>query len=360
MTLSKAIFSCMLPLAFSGVAAHAFTSDDFPVSSSSVGDPDRFGYAKDVKISVTLDLTSNITVERPRIYFHDFSECVGAKKICDELYNIDFSISPSPGGRLNISSNQILEVLAKEFDGVDFKLTGARLVKVKAAYQIIEKDTIQKYLADIVTSSLNSQSNLRLKSLKVQSNRGFKVWPGEYRLLVPDIDKFQNFHIDWILSHFLGSRSWAITYLPFNQDGFEKQEFIVRVNVEIERQNVVSKIYLDKGLVLKHEHLEYRWQKLGKNNQEDFTEIKHLVGLKTKKIIYPGLSLSPKAVETEKLVKRGQQVRMVFRRGKMSIKTSAKALGSAGEGQTVRVFYPATKKFLRGRVIGPSLVEVMM
>ena len=221
----------MLPLAFSGVAAHAITSNEFPVSPSSSVDKDHFGYAQDVKIPVELKILSETTIETPRIYFHDFSECVGGKQICDELYNIDFGVGPSPGKRQVITQGQILEVLEKEFSGVEFTLTGSRVVNVKTKYQIIEKSTIQKYLTDIVTSSLKSQTNLRLKSLKVQTNREFKVWPGEYQLLVADIDKFQNFHIDWILSHFLGSRSWTITYQPFDRDGLESLDLMVRVDI---------------------------------------------------------------------------------------------------------------------------------
>lgn len=92
--------------------------------------------------------------------------------------------------------------------------------------------------------------------------------------------------------------------------------------------------------------------------RDAITDPQHVDGAKVRRPIKPGEPIRGAWVEVPPLVKRGDRVRMIARRGGLEITASGEALDAAGRGESVRVKNPSSMKIVSGRVIGPGTVEM--
>jgi len=82
------------------------------------------------------------------------------------------------------------------------------------------------------------------------------------------------------------------------------------------------------------------------------------VGLEARIVLYAGRPIHPADIGPPALVRRNQIVRLIFRRGPLTITADGRALGRAGKGDRVRVMNLDSHSTVVGTVTGNGLITV--
>jgi flagella basal body P-ring formation protein FlgA len=83
-----------------------------------------------------------------------------------------------------------------------------------------------------------------------------------------------------------------------------------------------------------------------------------IVGAQLQRRIRPGDTLRQAWLKVPPVIKRGDRVRVVARRGPIRLTTVGQAMNSAARSSFVRVRNMSSKKIVTGRAMGPGLVEM--
>lgn len=81
-------------------------------------------------------------------------------------------------------------------------------------------------------------------------------------------------------------------------------------------------------------------------------------GANLRRAVKPGEPLRLAWVKVPPLVRRGDRVRMIARRGGVEITATGEALGQGGRGENVRVRNLDSKRVVSGRIVAPNTVEM--
>ncbi len=106
------------------------------------------------------------------------------------------------------------------------------------------------------------------------------------------------------------------------------------------------------------EHLAVQRRELGAKDVAAITDPTAVVGKRLRKAMPAGAVLGQDDVDGEAALKRGDPVTLVSRAGGMEVRMGGRVLGAGRVGSTVSVENTASRRIIRGRVIGPGVVEV--
>nr|WP_254200698.1 flagellar basal body P-ring formation chaperone FlgA [Lysobacter sp. MMG2] len=106
------------------------------------------------------------------------------------------------------------------------------------------------------------------------------------------------------------------------------------------------------------QHLAVQRRELGANAGAVVTDPGAVIGKRLRKAMPAGAVLGQDDVGGEDALKRGDPVTLVSRVGGMEVRMGGRALGAGRVGSTVSVENTASRRIIRGRLVGPGLVEV--
>jgi flagella basal body P-ring formation protein FlgA len=106
------------------------------------------------------------------------------------------------------------------------------------------------------------------------------------------------------------------------------------------------------------EHLAVQRRELGANAGPVVTDPAAVVGKRLRRAMPAGAVLGQDDVGGEGALKRGDPVTLVSRAGGMEVRMGGRVLGAGRVGSTVSVENTASRRIIRGRVVGPGVVEV--
>jgi flagella basal body P-ring formation protein FlgA len=106
------------------------------------------------------------------------------------------------------------------------------------------------------------------------------------------------------------------------------------------------------------EHLAVQRRELGASDGPVVTDPAAVVGKRLRRAMPAGAMLEADDVGGEDALKRGDPVTLVSRAGGMEVRMGGRAMGAGKVGSTISVENTASRRIIRGRVVGPGLVEV--
>jgi len=313
-------------------------------------------FAPQVKLPVSVALLDKVIVESPRIYFSSLGVCTGTRSLCEEMGGVDLGAGPRPGSVKFLTQDQVMQVLAVEFPNAEITWSGAKKITLNGSFQELTAETIQSALVAALQASLKDKSNIQIDA-EVRLAKGIKVVPGEYQIKFPFTESANTEHLEWIITHYVGSRTVEVLYFP-EDDPDSKQSFKVAAQITAKIQVPVAKLDLPRGSIIEHSYLEYTWVPLRLSSAHVFRELADLVGKKVEQGVQAGQAIMNKQVAAPILVKRGDPVNILIHRGELVVRGRGKALMSGGKGQMIPVVYPSTKKQVQARVSDVGTVEV--
>lgn len=106
------------------------------------------------------------------------------------------------------------------------------------------------------------------------------------------------------------------------------------------------------------EDLAVQRRELGAGDGPVVTDPSVVVGKRLRRAMPAGAVLGADDVGGEDALRRGDPVTLVSRAGGMEVRMGGRAMGAGRVGSTISVENTASRRIIRGRVVGPGLVEV--
>lgn len=112
---------------------------------------------------------------------------------------------------------------------------------------------------------------------------------------------------------------------------------------------VIAEGRVASGTVLTEDHLS-----------GDQQTIERLVGRELKRTAFPGRPVTYADTKEPDLVDRNSIVRVLARKGQMTVETKARALGAGGAGEEILILNLESRRTVAATITGPGRVEVQL
>ncbi|WP_051235670.1 flagellar basal body P-ring formation chaperone FlgA [Marinimicrobium agarilyticum] len=134
----------------------------------------------------------------------------------------------------------------------------------------------------------------------------------------------------------------------------------VPAEVAVYRQIAVASRSLGRGHRLSAGDITLAVRDTGQLRQGFVTQAETAVGMALRRPLQAGDPVRLSQLEAPTVVRRGDQVRLKAKTGTITVDTKGTALSDGRVGDQVRVRNDRSERVVRGRVIGPGTVEVVL
>ncbi|WP_347329500.1 flagellar basal body P-ring formation chaperone FlgA [Marinimicrobium locisalis] len=134
----------------------------------------------------------------------------------------------------------------------------------------------------------------------------------------------------------------------------------VPAEVAVYRQIAVTSRSLGRGHRLNAGDVTLAVRNTGQLRQGFVTQPDAIIGMEVRRPLQAGDPLRLSQLEAATVVRRGDQVRLKAKTGSITVDTKGTALSDGRVGDQVRVRNDRSERVIRGRVIGPGTVEVIL
>lgn len=155
-----------------------------------------------------------------------------------------------------------------------------------------------------------------------------------------------------------GSRTLGNITVGVKCSGSKPWSLHVPASVSLYINVLVSSQPLTRGTVLAPGDVKQNRYDLAKLANGYFTHASQSVGMKLKRSISAGTALTPAMVKKPQIIKRGQQVTMLARAGRMEVRTTGKALANGAIGDRIAVINLSSKQKLEGIITANGEIQI--
>lgn len=155
-----------------------------------------------------------------------------------------------------------------------------------------------------------------------------------------------------------GSRSVGTTTVGIRCAGNESWTVYLAATVRVETGVLVATRHLNRGTIPKADDFRITEREISALPGGYLTAVTALEEKRLVRSLRPGTVLTPSMLEPLPVVKRGDTVTLLVKRGSLQIRASGKALNDAGEGARIRVRNLSSSRVLDGTVLGPRTVQI--
>lgn len=254
--------------------------------------------------------------------------------------------APSPGREIELNAQPIITYFSKNSainESVEWR--GAATIRVtRSAVQVSSAEIL-----DIITGYLRQKKSAlplaEIRFIPSAQPLPFTMPDGELRWEVVPSDP-----------NIIGSSRFTII---FKVDGRVRKNMSIRGKVEAIAPVVVAADNLRKGTVLTPSNLAMSTQDIS-SLQAPCLDPRDVIGKKLTVSVKTGHVLSEHQVAFPPLVKKGDLVRIILRRGSLLLTASGIARSDGLQDQTIRVQNTGSHKIVYCRVAAPGVVEVAL
>jgi flagella basal body P-ring formation protein FlgA len=298
----------------------------------------RSGVAAD-----TLTLKSEAVVTGPKVLLGEVADITGDNAAA--LAGIEVAATPNPGYAKNLDASLVVSRLRSA--GIDprtVEINGAREVKAMASHMEISKEMLAESLRQYILREMpwdpadaEVEVPLPLDNVLTPDGEVTLTWrPNpQYRYLGP------------------GAFRGTIAV-----DGKVQKTLLCKAIVEAYGEAVVAARDIPRGRIIGRQDLESKKLALSGLPTGATWEAEHLIGMVTRKTIFPGQFINTRDVEPRVVVKRNQLVTVEMRSSTVQVATRAKALMDGRAGDTITCANINSEEAFEGVVRGDGVVIV--
>jgi flagella basal body P-ring formation protein FlgA len=142
-------------------------------------------------------------------------------------------------------------------------------------------------------------------------------------------------------------------------EGEQPWKLYVPVEVRLPGEVVVAARPLRRGDILTRQDLALVTRDLASLHRDYFQAIAPLLGQRMRRALSRDAVLTPKAVETRKVVRRGTEVTILAADARLQVRMRGKALDSGASGDRIKVENLSSGREIYATVVGQGLVRVL-
>jgi len=253
------------------------------------------------------------------------------------------SQAPAPGEAKILQSSSVISSL-RHYDGFPaLRWLGSSQVIVRRAGQEIDQEQLRRMIMDFLHENLKNlpEAELRLTGFRAPSRIVLPTGPVEHTIKPskPGI---------------LGSSSFGVL---FSQNGRTIKNVTVHARLEAVAEVVTAATTIRRGAIISAADVQVVRQDISRLN-DPYPSIRMVVGLQAIRNIRAGRPLDASNVAPPPVVRKGQAVKILARRGALTISTRGVAIMDGRPGDFIRVKNISSNKLVYCRVDAPGVVSV--
>lgn len=157
-----------------------------------------------------------------------------------------------------------------------------------------------------------------------------------------------------------GSRLSGRTLVNVHCDGSNSWSVFIQANIRHFITVITAAQALPRGTILQQEDIRLSQREMSGSNTAYLSTPEQAIGKKLKRNVRQGMILSPRLLETPKVIRRGDRVSIVANSGGIEVRMTGEALEDGATGEIIRVRNLSSKKEISARVTDAGTVEVSM
>jgi flagellar basal body P-ring formation protein FlgA len=296
--------------------------------------------------ALQLSLKPVAVSEGDEILLEDLVELSAAQMDAKPLW-LKYAVchAASPGQVRTVLPQEIRSALRRNGVETQIEFSGATETRVTAQAQAISPEDITVALQDAVRVAYEHDSDLETSVEVVSLQPLNPLRPGPVDI---SVDLPNN-----------GIRPGSVSLrVAFSQNNRRIADTSVAVRVKVIGTLTVAGDRIPGGTVLSDGDLRTLRRELSSSELEQRCDAHELIGLRAKQTLSAGRPVTKRMVAEPLLVKRGDAVSIVVRRGALELSTRGEARSDAALHDTVRVFVPQSEAEIMARVTGPREVSM--
>ena len=314
--------------------------------------------APQVRLPVKVVVSKTAHVVKDRILLSDIANCVGMKSLCDEISSIDLGKSPLPGSSQKLRKEMVETILGEEITSAEIGVESLENINIVADWQPLNENDVASAIREALAADPEQFKPYRIDVQKVFVPSSFKLRPGAYHLdfdsLVENVAGFLN------QRKLSGSEIMSLSVVVTSMDGsWPQQRLIVKVKTEVAMQVAVTTHDLKRGDILSESDVTLAFSNIRRLSSRAFDDGFGFLGLALKQALTKGTVLLASHVEVNKIIKRGDAIKVRLSADDLDLQSSGIALSDGGQGERINVAVGKAKKKFEAKILNKSLVEVI-
>lgn len=292
---------------------------------------------------ISVNFQANASVAGPRIVLGDIAVIKPAGAEAQAIAQLPVASAPAPGKAKELFTVSVINSLRNRPEATDVDWQGSESIVVQRLGNRVGQDQLQAIIDQFLkeNSAVLPQTELRFTSMRAPEalilpagKLSWKVTPSR-----PGI---------------IGSSSFSIA---FAVDGKPATTCVARGRLEAIAEAAVAAVTLHKGEVIAEGGIVMKRQDVG-GLQKPFTSKEQLLGMVVARTVNAGTVLEQVHIAQPPVIKGGEMVKILARKGAMQLSTSGLAKTDGRQGEMIQVKNISSNKMIRCRVDGPGVVSV--
>lgn len=292
---------------------------------------------------VTVSFQSAAEVAEPRIVLADIAVIEPAGDQANQIGQLVVAVAPPLGKSKELQTASVITSLRNRPEVADVDWQGSPTITVQRKTQTLS----QQQLIDIITTYIDENSaqlpKAETRFIPIHAPQEVTVAPGK---------------LSWKVTPskpgILGSNTFTITLLV---DGKQAGTHVVRGKLEVMADVVTATAMLQKGDILTESNVILQSQDIG-SLDKPFMTTNEVIGKQLARTVSAGTALKPDHLVLPPIIKEGEMVKILARKGTMQLSASGLAKTDGRLGESIGVKNISSNKMIHARVAGPGTVTV--
>ncbi|GAB6137311.1 flagellar basal body P-ring formation chaperone FlgA [Halanaerobaculum tunisiense] len=292
-------------------------------------------------------IPQQVQVTKLQVNLQEIAQIKGSSSFQDKIADIDLGKAPLPDYKRTIYRQQVINHLqSNQVNFSQVKLHIPYQFRVVSNYRKLSATKLLAAGKDYIYNQLPySKQKLKLKAIDP---------PSEVRVPQGELE----FEVENNFSRNLVGRASIPLKLIVNGQFYKR--FYLQYQVQVEQKVLVSKKNLKTGQRISRDLFAIQTKTVSNPNRDFVDPSTSLSDFKLTSSLSPGEVLLNNMVKKPSLVKRWTDVTIIAEVGGVWITTTGRALQSGHQGETVKVKNKSSGKTIKGQVVGPKKVQVIV
>lgn len=154
------------------------------------------------------------------------------------------------------------------------------------------------------------------------------------------------------------NKLYGNTALNISCTGATAWKLLMPVRIDLYDDVLIAATPLHKGQIIDENKISFKKKNISRLNNGYYARDDEFASLEVRRNLKRGTVLTPNNLQPRLMVKSGQQVTLILELKGLEIKSTGQALGSARQGEVVRVRNNQSRRVVEGIASGQALVRV--
>lgn len=297
----------------------------------------------EAKAQISVNFQAKADVTDAKVLLADIAVIEPPGNETANIGQIPVTTAPVPGTGKELSTVSVITSLRNRPEVANVDWQGSETITVYRKGNRISQEQVQQIIADYL-----KENSAKLPKSKIR----FTTSRPPDELTVP-IGKL-SWKVKPSRSEILGSSSFSIS---FAVDDKHAGSCVARGTLEALADVATAEVTLHKGDLITTDNIVLKQQNIGAIEKPFMTK-EQILGMQVARTVAAGKAIEQKHIVSPPIIKDGDQVKIIARKGELQISTSGTAKANARLGESIRVKNVSSGKLIFCRVDGPGIVSV--